>query len=59
VAGFPKGFRIFTCGRDRKRSAIIINNNDVDVIPITRVSHDDVILIEIRYEGLKFYGASI
>jgi hypothetical protein len=33
VAGFPKGFEIFTCGRDRKRTAIIIK--DVDVIAIT------------------------
>jgi hypothetical protein len=59
VAGFPKGFRIFTCGRDRKRSAIIINNNDGDVVAITQDSHEDAILTEIRYAGLKFYGASI
>jgi len=30
VAGFPKGFKIFTRGSDRKRSAIIVNNNDID-----------------------------
>ena len=41
VAGFPKDFKIFTCGRDRIRSAIIVNSNDLDVIAITQVSQDD------------------
>jgi len=59
VAGFPKDFKIFTCGRDRIRSATIINNNDLDVIAITQVSHEDVILTEFRYEGLQFSGASL
>jgi len=47
VAGFPKGFKIFAHGSCRKRSAIIVNN-DVDVIAITQVSHEDAILTEIR-----------
>ena len=55
VAGFPKNFKIFTCGRDRIRSAIIVNNNDLDAIAITQASHEDAILTEFRYEGLKFY----
>jgi hypothetical protein len=59
VAGFPKGFRIFAHGRGRKRIAIVVNSNDVDVIAITQVSHEDVFLTEIRYEGLKLYGASL
>jgi hypothetical protein len=59
VAGFPKGFKIFTCGRDRIRSAIIINNNEIDAIAITQASHEDAILIKFRYKGLTFYGASL
>ena len=59
VAGFPKGFKIFTSGNGRKRSAIIVNNNDIDVIAITQASHEDAILTEFRYQGLKFYGASL
>ena len=59
VAGFPKGFKIFTRGSDRKRSAIIVNNKDIDVIAITQASHEDAILSEFRYEGIKFYGASL
>ena len=59
MAGFPKGFRIFAHGSGRKRSAMIVNNNDVDVIAITQISHEGVILTEIRYEGLTFYVASL
>ena len=59
VAGFPKDFKVFTWGRDRIRSAIIINNNDLDVIAITQLSHEDAILTEFRYEGLQFYGDSL
>jgi hypothetical protein len=59
VAGFPKGFNIFTCGTDRKRSAIIINNNHIDVIAITKASLEVAILAEFRYGGIKFYGASL
>jgi hypothetical protein len=46
VAGFPKGFRIFAHGRGRKRAAIVVNNA-IDVIAITQVSHEDIILTEI------------
>jgi hypothetical protein len=59
VVGFPKSFKIYTSGQDRIRSAIITNNNDLDVIAITQTSNEDEILSEIRYEGLKFYGASL
>jgi len=53
VAGFPKDFKIFTCGQDRIRSAIIVNNNDLDAIAITQASHEDDILTEFRYEVLN------
>jgi len=59
LAGFPKDYKIFTCGWDRIRSAIIVNNNDLDVIAITQASHEDVILTEIRHERIKFNGASL
>jgi hypothetical protein len=59
VAGFPKSFKIFVHGNGRKRSAVIINNNNTDAIAIKQVSHEDAILIEISYEGLTFYRASL
>jgi hypothetical protein len=59
VAGFPKAFRIFAHGGGRKRAAIVVNNNDIDVTAITQVSHEDTILIEIRYKGAKLFGTSL
>ena len=59
VAGLPKSFKIFAHGNGRKRSAISINNNNIDAIAIKQVSHEDAILIEISYKGLTFYGASL
>jgi len=59
VAGFPTGFKIFTHGGGRKRAAIILNNNDMDVIGTTQISNEDAILTEIRYKGLSLYGASL
>jgi hypothetical protein len=58
VVGFPKSFRIFAIGNNRKGSAIIVNNH-VDVIAITQVSHEDIILTELRNRGITFYGASL
>jgi hypothetical protein len=59
VAGFPKIFRIFAHDSNTKRSAIIVNNNEADVTAITQVSHEGVILTEIRIEDLTFYGTSL
>ena len=59
MAGFPKYFKIFAHGNRRKRSAVIVNNNSVDAAAIQQVSDEDTTLIEIRYKGLNFYGASI
>jgi hypothetical protein len=59
VVGFPKSFRIFAIGNKRKREAIIVNNNHADVIAITQVPHEDIILTELRYKGLTFYGARL
>jgi hypothetical protein len=55
----PKSFKIFALGNGRKRSAIIVNNNNIDVKAIQQVSYEDAILIELSYEGLNFYGASL
>lgn len=54
VVGFPKSFRILAHGSNRKRSAKIFNNNEVDITVITQVSHKDVILTEIIYDCLTF-----
>lgn len=57
VAGFPKSFRIFANGGDRKKSAIIINNNNIDAIAVRQLSNEDTTLLELRHGDLNFYGA--
>jgi hypothetical protein len=42
-----------------KRSAIIIINNNIDAVAIQQVSDEDATLIELAYEGLKFFGANL
>jgi len=59
VAGFPKEFTIYAHGVGRKRAAIVINNKGTDIITIAQRSNEDAILTEIRYKGLRLYGASL
>jgi hypothetical protein len=59
VAGFPKSFKIFACDIGWKRSAIVINNNNIDAVAIKQVSDECTTLIEISYTGLNFYAASL
>jgi len=59
VAGFQKSFKIFAHGSGRKRSAVIISNNNIDAVAIKQVSDEDTTLIEISYKGQNFYTASL
>ena len=49
VAGFPKSFRIFAHGGGRKRSAIIVNNNNIDAITIRQLSNENATLAKATY----------
>ena len=59
MVGFPKSFKIFAYGNARKRSAVIVNNNNVDAVAIKQVLDEDATLTEIRYKVLNFYGDSL
>ena len=59
VARLPKSFRIFAHSGGRKRSAIIINNNNTDAIAIKQLSYEDATLLDFRHGDLNFYGASL
>jgi len=59
VAAYPKGFRIFAQGGGRKRAAIVVNDDDMDVTAITQVSNEDAIVTEIRHKGTKLFGTSL
>ena len=45
-------------GNGRKRSALLVNNKEIDVVLITQLSDEDWIVAEISYWNNKFYGIS-
>ena len=57
LAGIPKLLRTYVSGNGRKRSALLVNNKDIDVL-ITQLSDEDCIVVEISYGNFKFYGIS-
>ena len=59
VAGFPKHLKVFAHDDNRKRAAVIVNNNDIDGIVISQLADDDCIVIEFTYKNVTFYGASM
>jgi hypothetical protein len=58
LAGIPKKLRTYVSGNGRKRSAIIVNNKEIDAALITQLSDEDCIVVEISYRNKKFYGIS-
>jgi endonuclease/exonuclease/phosphatase (EEP) superfamily protein YafD len=47
ITGIDKKYRIFTAGAGKHRQVIIIINNNIDAILITKVSDEDTVFIEI------------
>jgi sialic acid synthase SpsE len=43
-------------GNRRKRSALLVNNKEIDIVLITLFSDKDCIVAEISYRNTKFYG---
>jgi hypothetical protein len=58
LAGIPKSLRTYVSGNGRKRSALLVNNKEIDVVLITQLSDEDCIVTEISYGNTKFYGIS-
>ena len=59
LVGLPKRFSIFTGGNGKKRSAIIANNNKMDIIAINQLNNADCVVVEVITNRHKFYAASI
>src|SRR5215469_6963943 len=59
LAGIPKSLRTYVRGNGRKRSALLVNNKEIDVVLITQLSDEDCIVAEISYRNTKFYGISL
>jgi len=58
LAGIPKSLRNYASGNGRKRSALPVNNKEIDVELITQLSDEDCIVTEISYRNNKFQGIS-
>ena len=58
-AGIGKEYRIFTAGTGKHRSAILIRSSNIDAIIITKISDEDTVVLELIYNNLKFYAASM
>jgi hypothetical protein len=57
--GINNKYRIYTTGKCILRAAIIIINNNIDAILITKLSDEDTVLVEIIHENMKFCAVSI
>lgn len=57
-AGIPKNFKTFTHGNGRKRSAIIVNNSEMDTIMINQLSDADCVVVEVNWYKFGFYVVS-
>jgi hypothetical protein len=56
MARIPKSLRTYVSGNARKRSALLVNNKETDIVLITLFSDKDCIVAEIIYRNTKFYG---
>ena len=59
LAGLPRCHTVYTSGDGRKRTAIVINNDKLDVTLITQLSNEDCVAVEMRSEAVKFYNVSM
>ena len=58
-AGTENRYRTYTAGTGKHRAAIIIRNCNIDAILITKISDEDTVVLELTYDKLKFYAASM
>jgi hypothetical protein len=59
ITRIDKQHRIFTEGTGKHRAAIIIRNSNIHAIFITKLSHEDTVLVEIIHEKWEFFAASM
>ena len=58
MAGLPRSHKVYTSGDGRKKTAIVINNDQLDATPITQLSNEDRVAVEAHSEAVKFFGVS-
>ena len=50
---------MYTFGDGRKRTAIVISNDQLDATLITQLSNEDCVVVEVRSKAVKFYSVSM
>jgi hypothetical protein len=59
LARLPRAHKVYTSGDERKRTAIVINNDQLDATLITQLSNEDCVAVEVRSEAVKFFSVSM
>ena len=59
VTGISRSYKIFTCGKGRKRAAVVVVNKQIDVLLIGQLLEEDIVVVEIIRGNLKFIATSI
>ena len=57
--GFGKKYRVFSAGTGKHRTAIIIRNDNIDAILVSKISDEDTVVLELIFNNLKFYAISM
>jgi len=57
--GIGKKYRVFTAGTGKHRTAIIIRNDNIDAILISKISDEDRVVLELIYNNLEFYAVTM
>jgi len=53
-----KSLRNYVSGNGRKRSALLVNNKEIDVVLITQLYDEGCVVAEISYGITKFHGTN-
>jgi len=51
--GFGRRYRVFSAGTGKRRTAIIIRNNNIDAILLYKSSDEDTAVAELTYNNLR------
>jgi len=59
LAGLSRSHKVYTSGDGRKRTAIVINNDQLNFTLISQLSNEDCVAVEVRLGAVKFYSVSM
>ena len=54
--GFGRSYRVFSAGTGKRRTAIIIRNDNIDAILLYKTSDEDTVVLELTYSNLRLYA---